>query len=307
MLGKITVNKELITKMLPVISYCDVNELNNALFIQKEIRVSMLRLDEIHPVISGNKLFKLHYFLEAAFKANHQAVITFGGAYSNHLVATAYACKLAGLRSVGIVRGERPTHLSHTLQDCLDHDMHLLFISRQDYERRDDHSFISSLQDKHGKCTIIPEGGYHPLGAKGASLIMNLLKENEYTHVCTAVGSATTLAGLLLNTRQDQHVVGIPVLKGMHDMGERISFLTGTRSPYNNMQILDDYHFGGYAKTNDILIRFMNEFWQHYNIALDFVYTAKMMYAVIDKIKADHFPAGSRIICLHTGGLQGNS
>lgn len=292
--------------MLFDISPAVVEELNDGLFGQKQVSLSVLRLDKIHPIISGNKLFKLHYFLEEALRSAHKTILTFGGAYSNHLAATAFAGASLKIKSIGIVRGEKPVQLSHTLQQCMDNGMQLKFISRQQFSEKENEGSIKLLQDELGDCIIIPEGGYHPLGANGAAGIMEGVTGKNYSHICTAAGTATTLAGLLIAARPEQSIIGVPVLKGMTDMEERIQWLTGNSSAYQNLQLLHDYHFGGYAKKTDELIRFMNQCWQQYHLPLDFVYTAKMLYGIIDRIKKDHFPAGSNILCLHTGGLQGN-
>jgi 1-aminocyclopropane-1-carboxylate deaminase/D-cysteine desulfhydrase-like pyridoxal-dependent ACC family enzyme len=283
----------------------EFNELEDPLFNEKKVSVIIARLDKIHPIVSGNKLFKLHYFLEEALQHKHKPVLTFGGAYSNHLAATAFACKTTRLKAIGIVRGERPAILSHTLKQCEKDGMKLHFISRADYSNKDSVHFIDEINAVFGECIIIPEGGYHPLGADGAALIMNKLKQQHATHICTATGTATTLAGLLKNSHDIETIVGIPVLKGMNDMEERVKYLCGNKH-FNNLVIFDNYHFGGYAKKSTVLIQFMNDFYRKYQVPTDFVYTAKMMYAVMDKIKAGYFPAGSTIICLHTGGLQGN-
>ena len=281
------------------------DELPDISFKKKNIRLLLARLDKIDPIISGNKLFKLNYFLEDAIQSSHKTLLTFGGAYSNHLVAAAYACKLSSLKSIGIVRGEEPKTLSHTLQQCITYGMQLQFISRNNYKNTDDINFIDELKLKYGHFTLVPEGGYHPLGAAGASLIMDLLKDKNATHICTAVGTATTLAGLLLKITESQQAIAVPVIKNMQDTAERIYHLTNKKKQ-DNLRIFDDYHFGGYAKKTAELINFINNFYKQYAIPLDFVYTAKMMYAVFDKINNGYFPQGSTIICLHTGGLQGN-
>lgn len=292
--------------MLFDISKADIEALHDDLFIEKQVTVSVLRLDKIHPVISGNKLFKLHYFLKQAIKSDHKTILTFGGAYSNHLAATAHACNLLQLKSIGIVRGEKPAQLSHTLQQCLLDGMQLKFISRQQYAEKDTVAFINELKAEFGECTIVPEGGYHPLGARGAALIMALVKDNNYTHICAATGTATTLAGILLAAKPTQTVVCFPVLKGITDNKTRLNELTGNSDEFENWLILDNYHFGGYAKKTMHLINFMNDCWLQYRLPLDFVYTAKMFFGVIDSIKNDKFEKGSRILCIHTGGLQGN-
>lgn len=283
-----------------------MEELHDDLFLQKQVSVSILRLDKLHPLVSGNKIFKLHYFLQEAITSEHNTILTFGGAHSNHLGATAFACNTLHLRSIGIVRGEKPAILSQTLQQCMADGMVLKFISRQAYDEKEAPAFINQLHAEFGNCIIIPEGGYHSLGAKGASLIVDLIKNKNYTHICTASGTATTLAGLLLAADPAQTVISINVLKGITDTAERVKLLTGNEHEFINLQIFNNYHFGGYAKKTAALIEFMNHCWLKYQLPLDFVYTAKMLYGVIDGIKKDAFTKKSKIICIHTGGLQGN-
>ena len=281
------------------------DELENPVLEKKNIKLQLARLDKIHPVVSGNKLFKLHYFIDEAMQSNHKTMVSFGGAYSNHLVAIAFAGKESGLKSIGIVRGEEPKNLSHTLQQCLQYGMQLQFITRNEYKNTGQPDFINNLKLKYGDFTLVPEGGYHPLGAAGASLIIDLLKDKNATHICTATGTATTLAGLLLKAQHSQQVITVPVIKNMNDIEERLFYLINKKK-HNNLQIFDGYHFGGYAKKTEELINFMNVFYTNYGVPTDFVYTAKMMYAILDKINNNFFPAGSSIVCLHTGGLQGN-
>ncbi|HTB99196.1 MAG TPA: pyridoxal-phosphate dependent enzyme [Ferruginibacter sp.] len=282
-----------------------VDRLQNQLLDQLSIELSVLRLDLIHPIISGNKLFKLFYFLQDAEKFAHKQIITFGGAYSNHLVATAYACKLVGLKSIGIIRGEKPVQLSHSLQNCIEYGMQLKFISRQSYDQKEEPGFQQSLLKEFGEAIIIPEGGYHSIGSKGAALIMDHIDETA-THICCALGTATTVAGLLSAIKKDQIIIAVPVLKGLKDINERISFLMGDSKTVNTVQILDNYHFGGYAKYSSKLLSFMNNLYTEYQLPTDFVYTAKMFFAIFDSIHKHQFSKGSKIVCIHTGGLQGN-
>jgi 1-aminocyclopropane-1-carboxylate deaminase len=291
--------------MLFDISKATIEILNDDLFSSKQVRVSVLRLDKIHSVVSGNKLFKLRYFLDETVASAHRTVITFGGAWSNHLAATAFACDALGLKCIGIIRGEEPPIISATLKQCIAYGMQMKFVSRQEYDLKDDKAFTNALKKQYGECCIIPEGGYHPLGASGAASIMQLAGDGKYSHTCTATGTATTLAGLLIAAGPEQKIVGIPVLKDMTDINGRIEYLTGEKAS-GNLQLLSNYHFGGYAKKTEELIRFMNDCWTSYRLPLDFVYTAKMMYGIKDSIKNDLFPTGSDILCLHTGGLQGN-
>ena len=280
------------------------NIINNSLK-EKNISLSIARLDKIHEDVSGNKIFKLHYFIKECLRSSHKTLITFGGAFSNHLVATAFLCSQKGIKSFGIVRGEEPQVLSHTLARCRDLGMSLKFISRQNYKNFDsDDEDKDALKNSFGDFTMVPEGGYHAAGAKGASLIMDVVRPNKFSHICTAVGTATTLAGLLLKKKMDQEIIAIPVIKNMIDIPERLNYLgvAADKIPI----VFGDYHFGGYAKHTKELISFMNSFYAETQIPTDFVYTAKMMYAVYDKINSGYFAGGSNILCIHTGGLQGN-
>jgi len=285
----------------------DIDILKESFLQEKQIALSVLRLDKIHPVVSGNKLFKLHYFLQDALQSTHKTILTFGGAYSNHLAATAFACKANGLKSIGIVRGEKPPQLSSTLQQCIENNMQLKFITRERYDKKEDAYFLQQLKNEFGECIIIPEGGYHPLGAKGAALINSLFKANTYTHICTATGTATTLAGLLQSANSNQKIINVPVLKGMVDIDKRIDFLNAGDIKKNQLTTFNNYDFGGYAKKTPELISFMNYLWHQHQLPSDFVYTAKLFFAIFDKAKQDFFPAASNILCLHTGGLQGNN
>jgi 1-aminocyclopropane-1-carboxylate deaminase len=279
-----------------------VQTLDCTLLQQKKLQLKVIRLDSIHPIVSGNKIFKLRYFLDGV---TNKKIITFGGAYSNHLVAAAFACKQKSLRCVGIVRGEQPKKLSHTLQHCIGYGMELKFISRADYDKKDATNFIDDLKNLYGDCIIIPEGGYDIKGAKGAAAIMDHI-DNTATHICCATGTATTIAGLLLQVKPHQQIIGFPVLKGMEDIEQRLAFLTGGKFDPQQIRIINDYHFGGYAKKNEQLIAFMNALYNDHRLPTDFVYTGKMMFGVMDMIEKDLFPPGSAIYAVHTGGLQGN-
>ena len=282
-----------------------VEKIFNNLLQQHQIQLNVLRLDAVHPIVSGNKLFKLHYFFETLLPHQSTTVITFGGAYSNHLVATAYYCQQKNLACIGYVRGEAASTLSHTLLQCKQYGMQLIFLSRAAYAQKNEPDFIEKIISKYTHYLIIPEGGYHPLGAKGAALIMNSIDATA-THICTAIGTATTIAGLLLKAAPTQQIIGMPVLKNVQDVYERIAYLTNN-IPIPNLFIAPQYHFGGYAKKNAALINFMNQLYATQQLPTDFVYTAKMMFGVFDLIEKNHFAPGSNIVCIHTGGLQGNA
>lgn len=282
----------------------NVDELKSDLLLEKNVQLMVARLDKIHPVISGNKLFKLHYFVKEA-KLYQRPVVTFGGAYSNHLVATAYACKMAGLACTGIVRGEVPKTLSSTLLRCRQLGMHLEFISREKYSAIANQSSTLIIEGIEKNALIIPVGGFHSDGAKGAALIMDSLHKHQPNFICMAIGTATTLAGVLQAALPGTEIIAVPVLKNFSDISQRLIHLNG-KADYNNLHIWDDYHFGGYAKKTPELLDFMNELYKTHQVPTDFVYTAKLLFAVMDKIKNNWFPQNSKILCLHTGGLQGN-
>jgi 1-aminocyclopropane-1-carboxylate deaminase len=241
----------------------------------------------------------LQFFLEQALSSPEKTIVTFGGAYSNHLVATAYACQQLGLKCIGLVRGEKPSNLSHTLQYCASLEMELHYLSRTDYQQQ------ANTGTTAFKGTVVPEGGYHPLGAKGAADIMQLFPQIAPTHIITATGTGTTLAGLLMNKKEGQTIISVPVIKGMHDLDERLHYLLST-TIVPAFEIWPDAHEGGYAKHNPELIAWMNQFYEQHQIPTDVVYTGKMMKAVFQKIEEKYFKPGSSICCIHTGGLQGN-
>ncbi|RYY65352.1 MAG: pyridoxal-phosphate dependent enzyme [Chitinophagaceae bacterium] len=276
------------------------DDLKSEFLERKEISLAVARLDKIHPVVSGNKLFKLHYFLEAFQSGSYKSIQTFGGAYSNHLVATAFACQYLNIPCTGIIRGEEPRMLSSSLQQCLSYGMGLQFVNRSFY------AGVAHQQPGDSNILIIPEGGFHPLGAKGASLIMDSITSKNATHVCLPVGTATTLAGIAQKIAADQTLIAIPVLKGFNDVDQRLTLLNGkTRNA--RLDVWPDYHFGGYAKYTSELIGFMNNIFRQYQLPTDFVYTGKMMFGIFDAISKDRFQPGAKIMCMHTGGLQGNA
>ena len=271
----------------------------------RNIKISMLRLDQIHPIVSGNKLFKLQFYLEEALQSNHKTLVTYGGAYSNHLAATAYAAKSLNLRAVGIVRGEKPNHLSDTLLFCEKQGMKLDFIPREVYRQmasKETNKYLKEMYDEH---VLIPEGGFSIKGKNGASVISKYYSTEKFSHICIAIGTATTLAGILERSIPGTTIVGFPALKGLADIPERLVKLESCN--LENLQIIEDYHFGGFGKITSELIRFMNQFYRDNKIPLDVVYTGKMMFGIQDLLEKNYFPAGSDILCIHTGGLQGNS
>ena len=274
------------------------------IFTESDIQVYVLRLDKIHPIISGNKYFKLKYHMQYAIENKFEGILTFGGAWSNHIVATACTASLHQLKSIGIIRGENTTAISNTLHQARECGMQLEFISRMMYRNIHTNEYKNELANKFPQYYIIPEGGGGDPGIKGASEIPGLVDYNEYTHIACAIGTGTTYCGIVNASHATQHIIGIPVLKGVSNLYERF-----IKSPLKktNCTFFYDYHFGGYAKYDEMLITFMNEFYRQTNIPTDFVYTAKLFFAVQDLAHKKFFAPGSRVLVIHSGGLQGNS
>lgn len=267
------------------------------IFKQKDILVYVLRLDKCDPVVSGNKWFKLRFYLEEAIKSNKKTIVTYGGPWSNHLVATAAASKKMGLKSLGYVRGEKPALFSHTLNSALSLGMELQFLSRDAYatQRRK-----VELQTTN---YVIPEGGYGMMGAKGASTITDLFNEEDFTHVLAAVGTGTMLAGIA-NALKNTTLIGIPVLKGKEALEKEVSsLLMQVSCPWS---MLEGFEWGGYAKHPAQLLEYMNQLYNSTKIPTDIVYTSKLFYAVEQLATNNFFKKGSRLLLIHSGGLQGN-
>jgi 1-aminocyclopropane-1-carboxylate deaminase/D-cysteine desulfhydrase-like pyridoxal-dependent ACC family enzyme len=267
------------------------------IFKEKDILVYVLRLDKCDPVVSGNKWFKLRFYLEEAIKSNKKTIVTYGGPWSNHLVATAAASKKMGLKSLGYVRGEKPALFSHTLNSALSLGMELQFLSRDAYatQRRK-----VELQPTN---YVIPEGGYGMLGAKGASTITDLFNEEDFTHVLAAVGTGTMLAGIA-NALKNTTLIGIPVLKGKEALEKEVSsLLMQVSCPWS---MLEGFEWGGYAKHPAQLLEYMNQLYNSTKIPTDIVYTSKLFYAVEQLATNNFFKKGSRLLLIHSGGLQGN-
>ena len=267
-----------------------------------DIQIDILRLDAIHPVISGNKWFKLKYHIEEARKKSFSSLITFGGAYSNHIVATAFTARESGLKSTGIIRGERPAELSPTLKDAEYYGMQLMYTPR--YLYNDTEQLLSLMDMDISDTYIVNEGGKGTQGVMGAEEILNLADKSNYSHIACAVGTGTMLSGIINAALPHQEIIGISSLKGDDTLTASIRKFTKASSAYFN--ILFDYHFGGYAKKTPELIDFMNEFYLKTNIPTDFVYTGKLIYGIFDLLKKGYFPGKSRILIIHSGGLQGN-
>lgn len=265
--------------------------------------VDVLRLDLLHPVVSGNKWFKLQHYLREA-KKGKKALLTFGGAFSNHIVATAAAATGAGLKSIGVIRGEPGPVQSHTLLAAHGYGMQLYHTDRVAYREKIIPAAVCRDYDA-SHLYPIPEGGYGAKGVTGAGDILRKNKVEKYTHILSAVGTGTTLAGLTMAAGEHQQVVGISALKNSFSLAEEIRHLLPPEK-WNAFSLLHDYHFGGYARKTPQLISFMNELYQKTGIPTDFVYTAKSFFAAFHLMQRGYFTASDKILLIHTGGLQGN-
>jgi 1-aminocyclopropane-1-carboxylate deaminase len=291
-----------------------IDPLEHPRITQREVSCAVLRLDLIHPHISGNKWFKLKYWLREAEKQEKNNLLSLGGPYSNHLLALASAGKHMGWRTHGIVRGQRPGSLSATLLEAESMGMQLHFLSRKNYTLGC--QGMENFSKEFPGCFIIPAGGYGRPGARGAAEILNPAAWNgihpfsgdfsTYTHIACAAGTGTTLAGLLNASLPHQSLLGIPVMRHGTQLLAPIKKLLGEEENITRLHLFNEYHFGGYGKSDARLLNFMRSFYEDFHIPTDFVYTGKLMYAVLDQINEGYFPSGSRILLIHTGGLQGN-
>lgn len=264
--------------------------------------VFLLRLDLLHPDVSGNKWFKLRYNLRAALDAGYSRVLTFGGPWSNHIAATAAACRLTGLDSIGLIRGAEPSRPSDTLRDAAAQGMELHFLSRADYRKREDPDFLHALSGQFPDTYVIPEGGCNKEGIRGCREILERVATNGYTHMCVPVGTGTTFRGLAEASGASATVLGFPAFRGAPDPA-LVAFCA--ENP-EKRRLITGYDFGGFARQTPALIAFMQDFRRTHNVLLDVVYTAKMLYGIYDRIDRGDFVPKDRIAVFHTGGLQGN-
>lgn len=266
------------------------------------IVTDVLRLDKINAIASGNKLFKLKVPLQKALENKCTTIITKGGLYSNHLIATAYTCNIAGLRSVGVIKAHKPINLNTTLLDCVEYGMELIFMQPSDFNNIE--KLKDCVADYRNSCWI-DMGGYSTEGAEGCKEILSLIDSQLYTHIITAVGTGTTLAGLCLAASKHQKIIGISSMKNNFSLQEAIEGLLQDKM-HDPFELIHDFHFGGFAKHPPALIDFMNDFYRKHQIPTDIVYTGKLFYAVNFLLENNYFPNNSKLLIVHTGGLQGN-
>lgn len=268
-------------------------------FSKQGVQMATLRTDLIHPVVSGNKWFKLRYYLEEAKRLKCNTIASFGGAYSNHIVALAAICQMEGLHAVGFIRGEVGD--SPTLADAISFGMTLQFIDREKYKYKE----VVMAENSHPDWYWIPEGGFGQLGAEGAATMLSLHQIAPYTHIICACGTGTMMAGLVSGSLLHQLVVGISVLKNNSGLNHAVQSLLPSHLN-KTFNTIHDYHFGGYAKHPSLLIAYMNELYLREKVPTDLVYTAKLFYATEQLLKSHYFPDGSKVLIIHSGGLQGN-
>ena len=274
---------------------------------EKKVELFIKREDLIHPYISGNKFRKLKYNLEEAKKLKKKSLLTFGGAFSNHIVATAVAGKIAGFKTFAIIRGEelglnltKTLEENATLRKAHESGMKFHFVSREVYRQKASFGFIEKMKNKWGDFYLIPEGGTNIFGVQGCQEILTN-EDKKFDFICCSVGTGGTISGLINASKKHQKIVGFPALKGNFLSEEIKKYVTKK----NKWGLQKNYDFGGYAKHNEDLISFINSFKKETDILLDPVYTGKMVFGILDLVKNDSFEENSKILAIHTGGIQG--
>jgi 1-aminocyclopropane-1-carboxylate deaminase len=281
--------------------------LEHPLFEQANISVWIKRDDLNHPFIQGNKLHKLQYNLQAAKRLGCNQLISFGGAYSNHIAALSVAGKENHFKTLAYIRGDelanQPEKWSHTLINAQKNGMEFVFLTRKQYREKNSQTFLQTLKTNYPNAFIIPEGGSNRLAIKGFKQTTQTLEKqcSNWTHLITAVGTGGTLAGLRENTCERKKILGVASLKDAQYLNDEIKKLTKKK----NWQLLTDYHGGGYAKTTTEILENQQWFEKTFNIKLDPIYTNKMLNGFLQELRKGHFPAGSTVILYHSGGLQG--
>ena len=264
------------------------------------VRLLIKREDLNHKWVSGNKWWKLKYNLAEALALNAETLITYGGAFSNHICATAAAAKEVGLKSIGFIRGEENLPLNQVLAFARDYGMKLHYIPRSAYRTKSsENDHLKKFQNYY----LIPEGGSNALAVKGVKEFAESLPE-PFDYVCCSVGTGGTLAGLVEGLPSKKKIIGFPVLKGAEFLVADIRNLISVNKENTNWHLMFEYHFGGYAKSNEELNRFLNEFNSYHPVPLEKIYTGKMMAGIYDLLKKGFFERGSTILAIHTGGLQ---
>ena len=280
--------------------------IKDCLLKKKEITLFVKREDLLHEHISGNKFRKLYYNVIEATRKGYDTLLTFGGAYSNHIAATAAAGKEYGFNTIGVIRGDElgkdlPKTLAEnpTLKFAHELGMQFHFVTREAYRQKPTAAFIKNLFQVFGKFYLVPEGGTNQLAVKGTEEI--LTKEDaEFDYICAAIGTGGTIAGIINTALPHQKVLGFPALKENFLHNDILKYVH-----QNNWELIRDYNRGGFAKIDQELVDFINMVNNMHDLPLDPIYTGKMLFGIIDMIKKDYFPKGTRILAIHSGGLQG--
>ena len=271
--------------------------------LPNNIELFIKREDKLHPIISGNKFRKLKYNLAEAKKQNHTTLVTFGGAFSNHILAVAGAGFEFGFKTIGVIKDEElenKINENPTLQKAKQLGMQFYFVSRTAYREKETIFFCTHLEEKFGRFFLIPEGGTNQLAIKGCEEILTNFDKTYFTHIACAIGTGGTISGLINSSNKNQQVIGFSSLKGSF-----LSEVIRNFASKTNWNSIEEYHFGGYGKVTNELIQFLNSFFLQTKIPLDPIYTGKMVFGVLDLINKDYFPENSKILMIHTGGLQG--
>ena len=293
-------------------------KIQSILSFSQSQKVDLLRLDLLHPIVSGNKFYKLQFYIAAAIENGVSKVASFGGPYSNHIVALAYTAKEAGLKSIGYIRTNADEPMTPSLKDAKAYGMELVYLGRTDFQSKK----ASILQSSEAMTDFyfIDEGGYGTIGAKGAATILTEQNTVHYDYIICAVGTGTMLAGCINAASPNQKIIGIPVLKNEGSIENEINALLLNKNDLNNYNndsnndkknsnsytLLHQFHQGGYAKTNPMMLDFMNRLWDTEKIPTDIVYTSKLLFGVEQLIQENYFEKDASILVIHSGGLQGN-
>ena len=280
-----------------------IQRIEDPLILDCGVKLFVKREDLNHPQMSGNKWHKLKYNLLAAKKEGYKTLLTFGGAFSNHIYATAAAGKQFGFNTIGIIRGEEHLPLNPTLSFAKQMGMEIHYIDRSTYRTKNDPNFIKFLYEKFGNFYLVPEGGTNPLAIKGVSEMITNIKI-DFNYICCACGTGGTLAGLITGLKGKANALGFSILKGADFLIQNVKELIDS-DKLKNWDINLDYHFGGYAKINHQLLKFIERFERINNIVIEPIYTGKMLFGIYDLVQKGFFNKEETIIALHTGGLQG--
>ncbi len=276
-------------------------EIHDSILARAGVRLVVKREDLNHPFVSGNKWWKLKYNLANAIERGEKTILTFGGAYSNHIYALSAAANELGLQSIGIVRGEEALPINDTLFFAQQMGMRLHYISRQDYRQKAKTLFIEKLKRQFGEFYLIPEGGSNELAVRGVQEFISAL-EVQADYICCPVGTGGTIAGIIRGLNDEKKAVGFAALKGGSFLNEEVANFV--KQENTNWELVTEYHFGGYAKYTSALLEFMNDFTERHQVPLDYIYTGKMMFGIFDLASRGFFKKGSTIIAIHTGGIR---